>query len=152
MLGPGDTLSTGRATLDQIYQWHSDAVDRAVLWYNQNHGVPIADGYTHAKGICWVLVDNCTFRTLKVEGKRPSTWANGQWILHGGVETIYVPLYKRVVNWCSLMPEDTPPWTVNHDPSNHNRCRWGVLSPGGEFPATRHELGHAIWDDPNFGH
>jgi len=144
------TVASGRATMDQLYQWHADAVARGILDLNRAYGWPIEELQGMAYGLGWVLVDNCAF--VASDGR---TWAAGEFLPSSrNVKTdrIDVALYTWTSGPASTIPPDSPPWTRRIAPWDPNLARWGVLVAGNEWPATRHEMGHAHTQNAGFEH
>ena len=131
-------------TKADAYRWHKEAVDRAVNWFAVNYGLSYESLYSTAKNINWVLVDNCAFIASD-----DRTWALGEYL--PGYWQVWAGVYRREPpgfneGWPrSEIPYGTPPWTVNNAPWDYNIVRWGVIDSGNEYPALRHEFGHALF-------
>lgn len=131
------SVATGRLTLDEIYLLHSQTIDRAVQELNRE-GVPLDEGYAMARSYNWLLVDNVAF--IASDGR---TWVTGEILRRHG--QIWVAMYARVEGYTTAVPSDAPPWTIRIGFSGDvDWSRWGALDRNNAFPASKHELGHAL--------
>jgi len=126
------TVLTSRATLTQIYEWHAQAVERAVSEVALKHNRPRPDILALAQGKAWNLVDNCAFQ---VSG---AAWATGQYFPQSN--TIKTCLYAWKDSTKAQIPADAPLWTIRQDPNGTDHWRWGVLVDGQWFPSAAHEI------------
>ncbi len=136
------TTTTGLFTIDYIQQAHSDAIDRAVIWFNQNHNFTLESGYAMAHSIVWELHDIPVI--IATDGV---TTAAGEYV--PGCDLVRLTFHHRRPNSfgfvpCDQVPLDAPQWTILEYPAGSGQCRWGEVVLGDEFPALRHELGHAL--------
>lgn len=139
------TVSTGKAALSQIYEWHAQAVERDAKAVALKHGKPVVEIMALAQGKAWDLVDNCVFFAYGNENL-PAT---GQYIPQSN--TIRTCLYVWKDGTKAQIPQDAPPWTIRQDPNGTDHWRWGVLESGRWFPTIAHEMGHVI-KGPAFEH
>jgi len=126
------TVSTDRAALPQIYEWHSKAVERAVSEVALKHSRPRPDILALARGKAWNLVDNCAFQ---VSG---AAWAAGRYFPQSN--TIKTCLYAWKDGTKAQIPAAAPLWTIRQDPNGTDHWRWGALVDGQWFPSAAHEI------------
>lgn len=137
------SITQGRFTLEQAYEWHSKAVDRAVEALFTKHGIPKVESAAKARSLAYSLIDNHSFEFGGV-------YAAGQYLPQ--VNTVRVCLYSGwTVSSLDAIPQGTPKWTIRPGYKIPNTLVYGVLTPGGEYPALAHELGHAL-RGPSFEH
>lgn len=144
------TVSTGRATLDQIYAWHAMAVERGCRVLSGKYGWPIEALRGMARDHGYILVDHYKTRS----SASPSGFITGQWIPRPDDSTlpqVITCLYPHLDGY--TVPVEAPPWTVTPWPDGSGKYRYAVMpGSGGHFPSLDHELGHAYTKDPRFEH
>lgn len=137
------SVTEGRFAVAQVYEWHLLAVNRAAQELFDRHAIPKAETLAKAQAVAFSLIDNHSFEFGGI-------YACGQWMPH--LNTMKVCLYgQRTVASLEMVPKDAPKWTVRPGYKLPNTFVYGVLTPGGEFPALAHELGHAL-RGPTFEH
>lgn len=137
------SVSEGRFTLAQVYEWHSKAVDRAVADLLKIHQIPEAESRAKARSVAYNLVDNHSFEFGGI-------FASGQWLPQ--VNMVKTCIYgQNTVISLEAVPKDAPKWTIRPGYRVPGTFVYAVAQTGFEFPSLAHELGHAL-RGPTFEH
>lgn len=137
------SVTEGRFTLAQVYEWHAKAVDRAVADLQKNNQIPEAESRAKAKSLAYNLVDNHSFEFGGI-------YASGQYLPQ--VNTVKTCIYgQNTVISLEAVPKDAPRWTIRPGYKVPGTFVYAVFQTGFEFPSLKHELGHAL-RGPTFEH
>lgn len=137
------SITEGRFTLAQVYEWHSKTVDRAAEDLLKRHAIPKAETLAAAKRVAFLLIDNHSFEI-------GNAFATGQWLPQAN--TVKTCFYgQNTVISFEAVPKDAPKWTIRPGYKIPGTFVYGVHMPSNEFPSLAHELGHVL-RGPTFEH